>query len=185
MVTRKICSRIFRNVVSDRKLQETEKDKKELEIRKLEVEKETELEEYNLKIEIKELEENEVNITDIGDSCEVIDILIGAKVMEKMLTSIRKILSSGLVAVETCLGWTIMTKSQVAPLRCTTIPRMELQATVIEARLTNLVLEVSGWRNVMTHYWNDSTTVFVWILREENWSVFIKFEIKNNPTSWR
>ncbi|GFY12092.1 integrase catalytic domain-containing protein [Trichonephila clavipes] len=37
---------------------------------------------------IKELEEYEINLTDIGDSCEVIDILIGADIMGKMLTGI-------------------------------------------------------------------------------------------------
>ncbi|GFX62253.1 uncharacterized protein TNCV_3306271 [Trichonephila clavipes] len=59
---------------------------------------------------IKELENNKINLTDIGDSCEVIDILIGADVIGKMLTGRRKVLSSGLVAVETYLEWTLMGK---------------------------------------------------------------------------
>ncbi|GFW48672.1 integrase catalytic domain-containing protein [Trichonephila clavipes] len=63
--------------------------------------------------------------------------------------------------------------SRVAPLRGPTVPRMELLAAVIGARLPNSVVEYLGWRNVTTYYWSDSTTVLAWILREENWSVFV------------
>ncbi|GFX98729.1 integrase_H2C2 domain-containing protein [Trichonephila clavipes] len=64
-------------------------------------------------------------------------------------------------------------KSRMALLRGATIPRMELQAAVIGARLTNSVVEALVWGNVTTYYWSDSTTVFAWILREENWFVFV------------
>ncbi|GFT56754.1 integrase catalytic domain-containing protein [Trichonephila clavipes] len=81
-------------------------------------------------------------------------------------------------------------KSRVAHLRSTTISRKELLAAVIGARLTNSVVEVLGWRNVTTYYWSDSTTELAWILREENWSVFISNRVQEikklcNPTSWR
>ncbi|GFT17992.1 integrase catalytic domain-containing protein [Nephila pilipes] len=54
---------------------------------------------------IKEVEENkiteeDVRINDIRNSCEVIDILIGADVMGKMLTCESIVSSPGLVAVE-------------------------------------------------------------------------------------
>lgn len=81
-------------------------------------------------------------------------------------------------------------KSRVAPLRGTTIPRMELLAAVIGARLANSVIEALGWRNVRMYYWSDSTTVLAWIMREENWSVFVRNRVQeikklSNPTSWR
>ncbi|GFX76877.1 uncharacterized protein TNCV_3279121 [Trichonephila clavipes] len=56
------------------------------------------------------LENLKNKLTYWDDSCEVIDILIGAYLMRKMLTGRRKVLSSGLVAVETYLGWTLMGK---------------------------------------------------------------------------
>ncbi|GFV84453.1 uncharacterized protein TNCV_5007171 [Trichonephila clavipes] len=81
-------------------------------------------------------------------------------------------------------------KSRVAPLRGTTIPRLELLAAVFGARLTNSVVEALGWRNVTTYYWSDSTIVLAWILREKNWSVFAwnrfqEIEKLGNPISWR
>ncbi|GFU40503.1 hypothetical protein TNCV_1208591 [Trichonephila clavipes] len=89
----------LKNAVSEDELQEAENDNKEheLEIMKLEADK-------------NRLEENKIDLTDIGDSCEIIDILIGADVMATMLAGRRKVLSSGLVAVETYLGWNLKSK---------------------------------------------------------------------------
>ncbi|GFY33686.1 DUF1758 domain-containing protein [Trichonephila clavipes] len=84
---------------------------------------------------IKELEEYEINLTDIGDSCEVINILVGADIMEKLLTARRKFLSSGLVAVETYLGWTLI----VIKLSISTTPiRPVFEASAILANYPSL-----------------------------------------------
>ncbi|GFY03938.1 DUF1758 domain-containing protein [Trichonephila clavipes] len=58
-------------------------------------------------------------------------------------------------------------KSQVALLRGATIPRMELPAVMIGARLTNSVVKALGWRKVTTYYWSDSTTVLAWVERRK------------------
>ncbi|GFW71990.1 DUF5641 domain-containing protein [Trichonephila clavipes] len=80
-------------------------------------------------------------------------------------------------------------KFRVVSLRGATIPRMELPEAVIGVRLTNSVVEALGWRNVTTYYWSDSTTALAWILRGENWSVFVRNRVQEiklcNPTSWR
>ncbi|GBN96940.1 hypothetical protein AVEN_232745-1 [Araneus ventricosus] len=50
-------------------------------------------------------------------------------------------------------------KSRIAPLRGGTIPRMELLAALVGARLTNSVIEALNWKEVKCYYWSDSTTV--------------------------
>jgi len=61
----------------------------------------------------KELRDLRIRPTDTGDddqNSKPIQVLIGADIAGKLLTGRRHILQCGLVAVETCLGWTIMGK---------------------------------------------------------------------------
>ncbi|GBM83168.1 hypothetical protein AVEN_43666-1 [Araneus ventricosus] len=69
-------------------------------------------------------------------------------------------------------------KSKIAPLRGDTIPRMELLAALVGARLTKSVIEALNWKEVKCYYWSDSTTVLAWISREENWSVFVRNRVQ-------
>ncbi|GBL76206.1 hypothetical protein AVEN_234478-1 [Araneus ventricosus] len=69
-------------------------------------------------------------------------------------------------------------KSRIAPLRGGTIPRMELLAALVGARLTNSVTEALNWKEVKCYYWSDSTTVLAWISKEENWSVFVRNRVQ-------
>jgi len=57
----------------------------------------------------------DVNLTDVGSSCPVIEMLIGADVAEKLLTGKLHKLSCGLVAVETVFSWTVMGKVPQLP----------------------------------------------------------------------
>ncbi|GBM68035.1 hypothetical protein AVEN_75875-1 [Araneus ventricosus] len=57
-----------------------------------------------------ELKDLGVILTDTNVYSESIQVLIGADIMGRLLTGKRKLLSSGLVAVETLLGWTLMGK---------------------------------------------------------------------------
>ncbi|GBM79098.1 hypothetical protein AVEN_177414-1 [Araneus ventricosus] len=50
-------------------------------------------------------------------------------------------------------------KSRIAPLRGGAIPRMELLAALVGARLTNPVIEALNSKEVKCYYWSDSTTV--------------------------
>ncbi|XP_017487661.1 PREDICTED: uncharacterized protein LOC108376012 [Rhagoletis zephyria] len=56
----------------------------------------------------------------------------------------------------------IGTKTKCAPIKCITIPRLELQATVLGVRLSQMILEEH--KLVCTRIlWSDSTTVISWL----------------------
>ena len=57
----------------------------------------------------------------------------------------------------------IASKSYVAPLKPMTIPRLELQAAVVGAKLANTVLKESKIKFIRQIYWSDSRTVLCWI----------------------
>lgn len=60
----------------------------------------------------RELQNNNINLTDVGDSSTTIDILIGADYYGLMLTGNIKHLELGAVAVETKLGWTLIGETE-------------------------------------------------------------------------
>ncbi|XP_044755875.1 uncharacterized protein LOC123314573 isoform X2 [Coccinella septempunctata] len=58
------------------------------------------------------------------------------------------------------------------------IPRLELLAATIGARLTRHILNAMDFKIDKVFYWSDSSTVITWINREDNWSVFVANRIK-------
>lgn len=63
-------------------------------------------------------------------------------------------------------------KSRVAPIRKLTIPRLELLAATIGARLFAQTIEKMT-ENYNSYFWSDSTTVISWIQRSEDWGTFV------------
>ncbi|XP_031350458.1 uncharacterized protein LOC116176124 [Photinus pyralis] len=79
-------------------------------------------------------------------------------------------------------------KSRIAPLKKATIPRLELLAALIGARLSKSVLSGLA-EEIKTHFWSDSTTVLSWIKRREQWSIFVANRVNeicslSSPTEW-
>ena len=90
----------------------------------------------------------------------------------------------------------VQAKSRVAPVTNVnsdaraSIPRLELLAATIGARLTASVLESFKDRKISVYYWSDSTTVLTWIHKESNWATFVwnrVTEIRklSSPEKWR
>ncbi|KAL1448077.1 hypothetical protein WDU94_013868, partial [Cyamophila willieti] len=59
-----------------------------------------------------------------------------------------------------------------------TIPRLELLAALIAARLYRTVVEDYKFSGVSTTFWTDSTTVLTWIQKHDQWNVFVMNRIK-------
>lgn len=83
-------------------------------------------------------------------------------------------------------------KSHIGILKCVTIPRIELLAALIHARLVKSVADALGLDNTEKGFLSDTTTVLTLISREKSCSVFFKLikevqEIRNLgiPSLWK
>ncbi|GFT52690.1 uncharacterized protein NPIL_313881 [Nephila pilipes] len=54
-----------------------------------------------------------------------------------------------------------------------TIPRLELMAAVIGARLFSSIKQALKLPYIKTYFWTDSSSVLTWITRREQWSVSV------------
>jgi len=73
----------------------------------------------------------------------------------------------------------LMAKSRLAPVkRLLTIPRMELLACLIGARLTRFIRESLEIISVPCFLWSDSSTAISWIKRNDEWGTFVGNRVK-------
>ncbi|KAI5636255.1 pao retrotransposon peptidase domain-containing protein [Phthorimaea operculella] len=85
----------------------------------------------------------------------------------------------------------VAAKARVAPLRAQTIPRMELQAALLGARLASAITTEHREKPSKTIYWSDSKTTLQWI-RNDNakHTPFVAHRVTEiaeltNPCDWR
>lgn len=84
----------------------------------------------------------------------------------------------------------LMAKTRLAPLNKSTIPRLELLACTIGARLTNFVREALNLKESPNYLWTDSTTALAWIKRNDDWGTFVGNRVREictltKPEDWR
>ncbi|UYV61043.1 hypothetical protein LAZ67_1003208 [Cordylochernes scorpioides] len=83
----------------------------------------------------------------------------------------------------------IWSKVRLAPMKSITIPRLELMAMVLGARLANAI-QAALKRKCETTLWSDSTTALSWIKKEIEWRVFVRKRVREiqattNLNDWR
>ncbi|GBM14635.1 hypothetical protein AVEN_84131-1, partial [Araneus ventricosus] len=81
-------------------------------------------------------------------------------------------------------------RRRVAPVKTVTIPRLELLACLIGARLLSSVLNDLKLYDFNIYCWTDSTTALCWIQRDQNWGTFVQNRVREirsltSPTVWR
>ncbi|XP_053686507.1 uncharacterized protein LOC128736049 [Sabethes cyaneus] len=85
----------------------------------------------------------------------------------------------------------VMSRTKVAPLKQLSIPRLELQAAVLGARLVRTVQESHSYKIQQTFLWTDSRTVLSWIRSDQRrYKPFVGFRIeeilsRTNLSDWR
>jgi hypothetical protein len=85
----------------------------------------------------------------------------------------------------------VMAKSRVAPLKETTIPRLELSAAVVATRLDKMVRHESDIRIDASQFWTDSTCVLGYLKnKNKRFQTFVANRIAtileaSSPIQWR
>ncbi|GFS51723.1 uncharacterized protein TNCV_613961 [Trichonephila clavipes] len=81
-------------------------------------------------------------------------------------------------------------KCRVSPLKQLSIPRLELMARCIGSRLALLVRNALDIADIKTVFWSDSTDALWWIIKDDEWSIFVTNRVKeiwqfSHVQSWR
>ena len=84
----------------------------------------------------------------------------------------------------------VQAKTQVAPVKAVTFPRLELLATTIGTRLATSIVKELEQKDIQLSFWSDSSTVIAWIMRDDHWGVFVWNRVQEireltSKESWR
>ena len=73
----------------------------------------------------------------------------------------------------------VMGKSRVTPLKATTIPRLELTAGTVSAKVAHMIREQLSLKSISDYYWTDSQIVLGYILNEtRRFKIFVANRIQ-------
>ena len=100
----------------------------------------------------------------VSDSPTVIQLHVFGDASEQALCSVAYFRFSYANGSVKCAF--VTAKTRVAPKKPLSIPRLELQAAVLSARLSTVVIKEHDYRIDSTYLWTDSSTVFQWIRGE-------------------
>ncbi|XP_077552449.1 uncharacterized protein LOC144166823 [Haemaphysalis longicornis] len=73
----------------------------------------------------------------------------------------------------------LISKGRVAPIKATTLPRLELLACLIAARLYNYLMRVPGLSATRAFFWSDAQIALHWICGEPSrWPLFVRNRVE-------
>lgn len=75
----------------------------------------------------------------------------------------------------------LQAKARIALIKKLLIPRLELMASSIAARLSSQIQAAMGF-DMQTFYWSDSATVLGWIRQIEEWAIFVRNRVQEIKT---
>ena len=75
----------------------------------------------------------------------------------------------------------VLGKARVAPMEVMTVPKLELQAALLAARLKNEIIQALTVTVNQVFMWTDSTTVLQWINFNEKQQIFVANRFCEKP----
>ena len=84
----------------------------------------------------------------------------------------------------------LLAKTRITPIKDISIPRIELLAALLGAKLYGTIKDIQPFANFKVNFWTDSTVVLNWINDKRLWKPFITNRLKiilshTNKENWR
>lgn len=71
----------------------------------------------------------------------------------------------------------VINKTRLAPIKTVTIPRLELQAALVAARLKTKISEEIDFEVDKTHFWSDSKIVLHYLSNTQRFNVYVSHRV--------